>query len=105
MKQRQGFLADLDIATVSAGFRLAVNEAGDVESIVLAFGGMADRTKTAQTTEEFLTGKRWSRERVEEAAAYLSGDFTPITDVRGTAEFRMQAAKNLLLKFWIDSEN
>ena len=96
---------DLDIATVSAGFRLAVNEAGDVESIVLAFGGMADRTKTAQTTEEFLTGKRWSRERVEEAAAYLSGDFTPITDVRGTAEFRMQAAKNLLLKFWIDSEN
>lgn len=96
---------DLDIATVSAGFRLGLNDAGNVESIVLAFGGMADRTKTALKTEEYLTGKRWSRERVEEAAEYLTRDFTPITDVRGSADFRMQVAKNLLLKFWLDSEN
>jgi xanthine dehydrogenase small subunit len=94
---------DLDIATLSAGFRLSLTGAGDVESLTLAYGGMAERTKRAEKTEQYLIGKSWSRERVNEAAEYLSSDFSPITDVRGSAEFRMLAAKNLLLKFWLDS--
>jgi xanthine dehydrogenase small subunit len=64
---------------------------------------MAERTKRADLTERFLIGKQWSRERVEEAAGLLGRDFSPITDVRGSAEFRLLAAKNLLLKFWLDS--
>jgi xanthine dehydrogenase small subunit len=95
---------DLDIATLSAGFRLSVTGGGDVESLTLAYGGMAERTRRAEKTEQFLRGKAWSRERVEEAAEYLGRDFTPITDVRGSAAFRMLAAKNLLLKFWLDSK-
>jgi xanthine dehydrogenase small subunit len=65
---------------------------------------MADRTKRAVKTEQYLIGKPWSRDRVEAAGEYLSQDFSPITDVRGSAEFRMLAAKNLLLKFWLDSK-
>jgi xanthine dehydrogenase small subunit len=95
---------DLDIATLSAGFRLSMSGGGDVESLTLVYGGMAERTKRAEKTEQYLTGKRWSRERVEEAAEFLPHDFSPITDVRGSAEFRMLAAKNLLLKFWLDSK-
>ncbi len=95
---------DLDIATLSAGFRLSLTGTGDVESLTLAYGGMAERTKRAVKTEQYLIGKPWSRERVEAAGEYLSQDFSPITDVRGSAEFRMLAAKNLLLKFWLDSK-
>jgi xanthine dehydrogenase small subunit len=95
---------DLDIATLSAGFRLGVTGAGDVDSLTLAYGGMADRTKRAVKTEQYLIGKPWSRDRVEAAGEYLNQDFSPITDVRGSAEFRMLAAKNLLLKFWLDSK-
>jgi xanthine dehydrogenase small subunit len=95
---------DLDIATLSAGFRLTVDGGGDVESLTLAYGGMAERTKRAVKTEQYLIGKAWSRDRVEAAGEYLSQDFRPITDVRGSAEFRMLAAKNLLLKFWLDSK-
>jgi xanthine dehydrogenase small subunit len=95
---------DLDIATLSAGFRLSMTGGGDVESLTLAYGGMAERTKRAVKTEKYLIGKPWSRDRVEEAGEYLSQDFSPITDVRGSAEFRMLAAKNLLLKFWLDSK-
>lgn len=94
---------DLDIAMLSAGFRLSTDRRGGVESLTLAYGGMAERTKRAELTERFLIGKRWSRESVEEAAQVLGRDFSPITDVRGSAEFRMLAAKNLLLKFWLDS--
>ncbi|HEX7574093.1 MAG TPA: xanthine dehydrogenase small subunit, partial [Bacteroidota bacterium] len=90
---------DLDIATLSAGFRLSVTGGGDVESLTIAYGGMAERTKRAVKTEQYLIGKPWSRDRVEAAGEYMSQDFSPITDVRGSAEFRMLAAKNLLLKF------
>jgi xanthine dehydrogenase iron-sulfur cluster and FAD-binding subunit A len=33
----------------------------------------------------------------------IDKDFTPISDVRGSAEFRKIAARNLLLKFWTDT--
>jgi xanthine dehydrogenase small subunit len=95
---------DLDIATLSAGFRLRMSGKGVVESLTLAYGGMAERTKRAEATERSLIGKRWSRESVEEATQSIDRDFSPITDVRGSAEFRALAAKNLLLKFWLDTK-
>ena len=96
---------DLDISTVSAGFRLALNSQEEIASLVLAFGGMADRTKRATATEQFLLGKQWTRHTVEEAMNHLENDFTPISDARGSAAFRMIAAKNLLLKFWSETQD
>lgn len=95
---------DLDISTVSAGFRLRVDEAGTVDEVVLAYGGMAERTTRASNAERFLKGKRWSRETVEQAMGIIGGEFTPITDVRGSAAFRTIVAQNLLLKFWSETQ-
>jgi len=94
---------DLDIATVSAGFRVDLSSRGLVEDVVLAYGGMAERTKRAARAEAFLRGKPWKRDVVEEAGAVIQSDFTPISDVRGSAEMRRIAARNLLLKFWHDT--
>jgi xanthine dehydrogenase iron-sulfur cluster and FAD-binding subunit A len=94
---------DLDIATVSGGFRLEIDGHGHVGRVVLAYGGMADRPSRAKHTEDFLTGRSWDRPTVEEAMGILGQEFTPISDVRGSASFRRIAAKNLLLKFWHDT--
>lgn len=94
---------DLDISTVSGGFRLDQDGRGNVESIVLAYGGMAETTKRAKSTERFLLGKKWNRETVEQAMPLIDRDFTPINDVRGSAEFRKVVARNLLLKFWMET--
>lgn len=91
---------DVDIATVSGGFRLELDAGRCVRRIVLAYGGMADRTKQAAATEAYLTGKPWTRRTVEKAMPFLRDDFQPISDVRGSAEMRMVAAGNMLLKFW-----
>lgn len=91
---------DLDISTVSAAFRLELNAASNIESIKLVYGGMAERTKRAIRTEQFLTGKPWTRETVEHAMPLIEKEFTPISDARGGAEFRRVVAGNLLLKFW-----
>jgi xanthine dehydrogenase iron-sulfur cluster and FAD-binding subunit A len=34
----------------------------------------------------------------------IGRDFTPLSDVRGSARFRTVAARNLLLKFWSDAQ-
>ncbi len=94
---------DLDIATVSAGFRLELNAGKKIEGVKLAYGGMAERTKRASQAESFLTGKNWDRETVEKAMLQIDKEFTPISDARSGAEFRTVAARNLLLKFWSET--
>ncbi|MEJ2634432.1 MAG: xanthine dehydrogenase small subunit [Calditrichia bacterium] len=94
---------DLDISTVSAGFRLELNNGNRVSDIRLVFGGMADRVRRADKTEGFLLGKKWSRETVEQSMEILRREFTPISDVRGSADFRRIASRNLLLKFWSET--
>lgn len=94
---------DLDISTLSAGFKLESRN-NIVQNIILAYGGMAERPKRATETEKFLRGKSWTREVVEKAMDILQQDFTPISDVRGSAEFRRIAARNLILKFWNDTK-
>ena len=94
---------DLDIATVSGAFRLELNAGRTIESIKLAYGGMAERIKRAEAAEKFLIGKPWTRETVEDAMSLIEKEFVPISDARGGAEFRKVAARNLLLKFWSET--
>jgi len=93
---------DLDISTVTGAFRLKTQE-GIVAEIVLAFGGMAAMTKRALKTENYLEGKRWTRETVQEAMNILDGEFDPLSDARAGAEFRKTVAANLLLKFYLET--
>lgn len=94
---------DLDISTVSAGFRLEL-ENNIVKNIKLAYGGMAEKIKRATNVEQFIIGKEWNRKIVEKAMRLFSQDYAPISDARGSAEFRLTAAKNLLLKFWVETK-
>ncbi len=93
---------DLDISTLSSGCMLKLKDK-KVEDIILAYGGMAATTKRATATENFLKGKVWSREVVEEASEIIFNEFTPLSDARSGAEFRKVASKNLLIKFWSET--
>lgn len=95
---------DLDISTVSAGFAVQLDKKNCVETCILAFGGMAAQTKRAVSVEKFLAGKNWTRDVVEQAASIVKNDFSPITDARAGADFRLIAARNLILKFWISTQ-
>jgi xanthine dehydrogenase small subunit len=95
---------DLDISTVSGGFRLELTKKNRIKSIKLAYGGLAQMTKRALKTEKFLLHKEWNEDAVLKAGQILEKDFNPISDARACAEARMIAAKNLLLKFWIDTK-
>ncbi len=93
---------DLDISTVSLAARLRVDAQGIVKEIMLVYGGMAEVTKRARHVENYLIGKEWSRENIENAKKHFSSDFTPISDARASKEYRLTVAENLLLKLFVD---
>ncbi|MFH1321248.1 MAG: xanthine dehydrogenase small subunit [Bacteroidota bacterium] len=95
---------DLDISTVSGGFRLELDKVDKVKDIRLVYGGMAAMTKRAEKAEEFLKGKQWNRATVEQAMCLIDDEFTPISDARSSAKGRKVMARNLLLKFWSETK-
>jgi xanthine dehydrogenase small subunit len=94
---------DLDISTVCGAFRLKIHS-GKVTEIIIAYGGMAATTKRAINTELFLKVNEWTRKNVESAMDILETEFSPISDARSESEFRITAAKNLLLKFYSETK-
>ncbi|MDQ6437324.1 xanthine dehydrogenase small subunit [Mesorhizobium sp. LHD-90] len=94
---------DEDITSTLGAFRLALAEDGTVASIRIAFGGMAATPKRASAVEAALVGKPWTEATVETALISFETDFTPLTDMRASAEYRMLAAKNLLRRFFVET--
>ncbi len=92
---------DQDIAAVCMGLSVGV-EAGRVSDVRLAYGGMAATPKRAAATEAALTGQPWTMEAVNAAAERLEKDFTPITDMRASAGYRLEAARALLVRAAVD---
>jgi xanthine dehydrogenase small subunit len=88
---------DQDISAVALGVSVAI-ENGVITDARIAFGGMAATPKRARAVEAALVGQRWSVEFMARAVQHLGDDFRPISDMRASADYRLQAAKNLLLK-------
>ena len=90
---------DQDISAVCGCIWIEVND--DIISRVrLAYGGMAGIPKRAKHAEDALNGKDWSEDTIRQAMDEMSKDFTPLSDMRASAEYRMQTAQNMLLRVW-----
>ncbi|MBL9049455.1 MAG: xanthine dehydrogenase small subunit [Tabrizicola sp.] len=92
---------DQDISAVCGCFNVTV-EGGKVTSARIAFGGMAGVPKRASLCEAALVGKAWTEATVEAAAEAMAGDFTPMTDMRASAGYRMLTAQNLMRRYFHD---
>jgi xanthine dehydrogenase small subunit len=94
---------DQDISAVCTAYRLELD--GDtVKSFRMACGGLAPIIKRAQHCEAQLVGERWSEESVERACAALASDFKPISDMRASADIRLHAVRNLLRRFFLETQ-
>ncbi len=93
---------DQDISAVCAAF--VVDQQGDrISAARIAFGGLAATPARATATEAALTGRRWNQDSIELAAAALAEDFRPLTDLRASSTYRLQAAGNLLRRFYLET--
>jgi xanthine dehydrogenase small subunit len=94
---------DEDISSVAVGIHMRVT-GGIIRNARIAFGGMAATPKRATAAEAALDGRPWTRESFEAAARALIEDFTPLSDWRASAAYRMQAAQNLLRRFHMEHD-
>jgi xanthine dehydrogenase molybdopterin binding subunit/xanthine dehydrogenase small subunit len=91
---------EMDISTVAGCFTVDVDSQNIVRHARLAFGGVAAMPARAKKTESTLLGKVWNEETVAAILPVLKTEFTPISDVRGSAEFRQKLICSLLEKFY-----
>ena len=93
---------DSDISSVSAAMWVALQD-GAVTDARFSFGGMAPSVVRAAHVESALIGRAWDRDALDAAQRALAGDLSALSDHRGAAEYRMQAARGLLERFWLQT--
>ncbi len=89
---------DQDISALLGAFRFTVEE-GRVAGARVSYGGMAATPKRAAATEAALQGLPLDDPHEWDAACEaLATDFTPIDDMRASAQYRLETAQALLRK-------
>ena len=92
----------LDISSFTAAIRLR-RQSDKVVAPVVAYGGVGPVVMRLAKTEEFLNGKPFTLETFKSAGEIARAEITPISDVRGSTDFRYQLAENVLLKFYYET--
>jgi xanthine dehydrogenase small subunit len=84
----------LDIASVNSAIHISV-ENDIVSEAHVAIGGVAAIPKYLHKTSEFLTGKSLTAETIVEANAILQNEISPISDVRGSSDYKRLLGRQL----------
>jgi xanthine dehydrogenase small subunit len=95
---------DSDISSLCGAFAIRLED-GRVAEARIAFGGMAGIPARAPACEAALTGQPWAEATVQAAADALALDYRPLSDLRGSAEYRLAAAANLVRRLWLEPES
>jgi len=93
---------DQDISAVAAAFSLDLDN-GIARNVRIAYGGMAATSKRAPNAEAAIEGKPWNEDTMKAAHAALALDYTPLTDMRASKDYRMKTAQNLVQRFWLET--
>ncbi|KAF0676835.1 xanthine dehydrogenase small subunit [Profundibacterium mesophilum] len=86
---------DQDISAVCGCFSIGI-EAGIVRRARIAFGGMAGTPRRAATLEAALIGRALDEGTLGACRDWLAEDFTPLSDMRASAGYRLDAAAGML---------
>lgn len=94
---------DQDISAVCGCFNITVAD-GTVTDARIAFGGMAGIPKRAAAVEAALIGQAWTAQTITTAKSKFGADFTPLTDMRASANYRLETARTLLERYFAESQ-
>ena len=88
-----------DISIVAAAMALARDDSGCIVTARFAFGGVAATPIRLHEAEQAIAGGPWDASAVERVASIVRGTLRPLSDHRGSAEYRLQVAQRLVEKF------
>ncbi|HUF10965.1 MAG TPA: FAD binding domain-containing protein [Rhodothermales bacterium] len=86
----------LDIATVNFAAAMTASD-GRIEHASVAVGGVAPVPLHLSETSRLLSGAELTPQTVAEAAGVLDDEIAPISDIRGSADYKRLLARRLLI--------
>jgi xanthine dehydrogenase small subunit len=92
---------DQDISAVCGCFNVHVSD-GLVTGARIAFGGMAGVPKRARAVEDALRGQPWTEDTIAAAWDAWEADFQPMSDMRASAGYRLETARNMLIRYFLE---
>ncbi|HTH52205.1 MAG TPA: hypothetical protein VL501_09745, partial [Pyrinomonadaceae bacterium] len=97
----------LDIATVNTAISLAVDDrdgAGNttLQSVHVSAGGVGPIPMYLRETAAFLTGKDLNEETISTANEIMQSEISPISDVRGTADYKRLLLRQLFRAHFVE---
>ncbi len=95
---------DDDISSILGSFNFEIIN-NKIKQVYIAYGGMAAVPKRARACETMLKNKPLTINTFTKAKDYLEKDFMPLDDMRASKEYRLEVAKNLLIKCFIEINN
>ena len=84
----------LDIASVNSAINIKT-DGNSIESVHLALGGVAPIPKYLRRTSAFLVNKELTIETLKEANKILQEEISPISDVRGSSDYKRLLSRQL----------
>ncbi len=92
---------DMDISTVTAAFLFELDGVS-IRSARIATGGVGPTVVRLPQAESALTGQSLAAANMQRAGRIARQEITPISDVRGSADYRLQLVENLFTKCFYD---
>jgi xanthine dehydrogenase small subunit len=91
-----------DISAVCLAVQLHV-EGGRVRAVRIGAGGVAATPARAIKTEAALIGQPWNEATLLAAQTAIQQEFSPLSDLRASADYRRQILAQLLRRAWLES--
>ena len=95
---------DLDISTFTAAIYLEFADEV-ITTAKISYGAVAPVVLRMTNTESFLVGKKFSLETMREAGNVAVDEISPLTDVRGSMDYRNDLARNVLVKYFYEMQS
>jgi xanthine dehydrogenase small subunit len=89
-----------DISTVAAAMAMDLDGGGRVQRSRFAFGGVAATPLRVTEAENAVMGEAWDEAAVKRVQDVFDRALTPLSDHRGSKEFRLEVSKSLVAKYW-----
>jgi xanthine dehydrogenase small subunit len=93
-----------DISTVAAAFALDLTADGRVARLQAAYGGIAATPIRATALEAAAAGRPWTRATIDALLPIAATLGTPLSDLRGSADYRRAMIGRLLEKCFAETE-
>ncbi len=84
----------MDLAIVGVAIAVEIKD-GICEDIRIGLGAVAPTPVRAERSEELMRGKEVNKELIEKVAEEASHEISPISDIRGSAEYRRDMVRVL----------